>query len=81
MMLKELAKLQMRLITELRQAGDDDSLDLAEDSMLNKYDALMSVVKQRNGNGDEPQIKLWYGKGNRQYYGFGALKPIVYVKD
>ena len=64
----------------MRQANDDESLDLAEDIMLSKYDALMSVVKQRNGNGDEPQVKLWYGKGNRQYYGTGACVPIVYAR-
>ena len=67
-------------VYELRQANDDESLDLAEDIMLSKYDALMSVVKQRNGNGDEPQVKLWYGKGNRQYYGTGACVPIVYAR-
>lgn len=68
-------------VYELKQAGDDDSLDLAEDIILSKYDALMSVVKQRNGNGDEPSVKLWYGKGNRQYYGSGAAVPVTYVRD
>ena len=68
-------------VYELRQAGDDDSLDLAEDIILSKYDALMAVVKQRNGNGDEPQVKLWYGKGNRQYYGTGAAVPVLYARD
>ena len=52
---------------ELKQAGDVDSLAMANDIQNTKYDALMAVVKQRNGNGDEPQIKLWYGKGTRQY--------------
>jgi len=68
-------------VYELKQAGDADSLDLAEDIILAKYDALMSVVKQRNGNGDEPHVKLWYGKGNRQYYGSGDNSPVLYVRD
>ena len=67
-------------VYELRQANDDESLDLADDIMLSKYDALMSVVKQRNGNGDEPQVKLWYGKGDRQYYGTGACVPVAYAR-
>ena len=62
------------------QAGDIESRALAEDIIVTKYDALMSIVKQRNGNGDEPSIKLWYGKGNRQYYSSGANKPIKYYK-
>ena len=67
-------------VYELMQAGDIESRALAEDIIVTKYDALMSIVKQRNGNGDEPSIKLWYGKGNRQYYSSGANKPIKYYK-
>ena len=67
-------------VYELMQAGDIESRAMAEDISVSKYDALMSVVKQRNGNGDEPSIKLWYGKGSRQYYGNGACVPVTYYK-
>ena len=65
---------------ELKQAGDVDSLAMANDIQNTKYDALMAVVKQRNGNGDEPQIKLWYGKGTRQYYSNGVCLPVTYAR-
>ena len=66
-------------VYELTQAGDPDSIAMAEDIKLGKYDALMNVVKQRNGNGDEPQIKLWYDKGTRQYHPNGATIAINYA--
>ena len=62
------------------EAGDVDSLAMANDIQNTKYDALMAVVKQRNGNGDEPQIKLWYGKGTRQYYSNGVCLPVTYAR-
>lgn len=68
-------------VYELMQAGDADSMAMAHEIQSLKYDALMSVVKQRNGDGDEPQIKLWYGKGDRQYYSNGIKLPVSYVDD
>jgi twinkle protein len=67
-------------IYELTQANDCDSIALAEDIQLSKFDAKFAVVKQRNGDGDEPMIKLWYGKGNRQFYSDGTKIPVTYTK-
>jgi twinkle protein len=67
-------------IYELRQTGDEDSLNMAHDIADTKYDSMLSVVKQRNGNGEEPTIKLWYDKNTRQFSDKPITQPINYIK-
>ena len=54
---------------------------MAHELQISKYDSLLSIVKQRNGDGDEPQIKLWYGKGDRQYQSSGLDSSVCYAKN
>ena len=67
-------------IYELRQTGDEDSRAMADDIADTKYDAMLSVVKQRNGNGEEPTIKLSYDKNTRQYSNAPMIQSINYIK-
>lgn len=44
----------------------------------NEYDTLASCQKQKNGTGDEPEIRLWFDKHSRQFQTKRA-QPIIHV--
>jgi len=44
-----------------------------------KPDCVMSVVKQRHGDGGEPKINLWFDAGSRQYIPRKNGRPVRYV--
>ena len=52
---------------EMRELIHAEDPEGAESIMQSKFDTKFSVVKQRNGNGEEPDIHLWFNKHTRQY--------------
>ena len=65
-------------VNELMQSGDEA---LAEARRKEKPDSTLSVVKQRNGYGDEPFIRLWYNKNNRQFTDNPEAEPFKFIED
>lgn len=54
-------------IKKLRQSGQKDASLKIFDIDTKQHDATIGCEKQRNGNGTEPEWRLWFDPGSRQF--------------
>ena len=47
--------------------------------LMKKPDAIASIEKQRNGNGDEPDILLWFDRNSHQFQNDRVGQPRKYL--
>ncbi len=66
-------------VEQMRKAKDDDAK--VTQKLRLKPDALLIVGKQRNDDGDEPTIDLWYHSESKHFYGYYTDRAIPIMSD